>query len=316
VQVRALDDVRVLADLADEAKDEATAVEAAGLLTTIEEAVSKMEFARMLSGPYDRQGAIVSINAGAGGTESQDWAEMLQRCTRAGARRGYKSEIPGPATGRRGGHQERHPGVRGRLGHGYLRAESGVHRLVRISPFDAQARRHTSFASVFVYPDIDETVKVDIGRERPTCGNHALGAGRAASTSTRPSPPFASRTFPTGIAVHCQQERSQHKNRSHCHAHPAFEVDRGRAEEDGREDGRHPCAEKGDRMGQPDSLVCSGPYRLASDHRTGLKVGNVDAVLDGDLDQFMVALLLQMAGDPSARLCQAGPIDDLDEKLH
>ena len=195
IQVRALDDGRVLVDLADEAKDEITADEAIAVLTTIEDAVGKMEFARMLSGPYDRQGAIVSINAGAGGTESQDWAEMLQRMyTRWVARRGYKAELLDVQPGDEAGIKSVTMSVEGEWAYGYLRAESGVHRLVRISPFDAQARRHTSFASVFVYPDIDETVKVDID-EKICALKPCAPAGRAASTSTRPSPPFASRTF-------------------------------------------------------------------------------------------------------------------------
>ena len=163
VQIRALEDTRILIDLADEAKDEPTAVEAAGGLSRIEDAVGKMEFARMLSGPYDRQGAIVSINAGAGGTESQDWAEMLQRMyMRWVARRGYKAELLDVQPGDEAGIKSVTLGVQGEWAYGYLRAEAGVHRLVRISPFDSQARRHTSFASVFVYPDIAETVRVDI----------------------------------------------------------------------------------------------------------------------------------------------------------
>jgi peptide chain release factor 2 len=316
VQVRALDDVRVLADLADEAKDEATAVEAAGLLTTIEEAVSKMEFARMLSGPYDRQGAIVSINAGAGGTESQDWAEMLQRMyTRWVARRGYKSEILDLQPGDEAGIKSVTLGVEGDWAYGYLRAESGVHRLVRISPFDAQARRHTSFASVFVYPDIDETVKVDID-EKDLRVETMRSGGAGGQHVNKTESAIRITHVPTGIAVHCQQERSQHKNRSTAMrilCSKLIEVEQKKMDE--KMGGIH-AQKKAIEWGSQIRSYVLAPYRLASDHRTGLKVGNVDAVLDGDLDQFMVALLLQMAGDPSARPVPKPDDDDLDEKLH
>ena len=303
-QVRALEDARVLADLADEAKDEPTAVEAAGLLTIIEAAVSKMEFARMLSGPYDRQGAIVSINAGAGGTESQDWAEMLQRMyVRWVARRAYQAEILDLQPGDEAGIKSVTLGVTGEWAYGYLRAESGVHRLVRISPFDAQARRHTSFASVFVYPDIDEKdLRIETMRSGGAGGQH-VNKTESAIRITH---------IPTGIAVHCQQERSQHKNRSTAMRilrSKLIEVEQKKQEE--KMGGIH-AQKKSIEWGSQIRSYVLAPYRLASDHRTGLKVGNVDAVLDGDLDQFMVALLLQMAGDPSARPLSKPDEDDID----
>ena len=301
MQIRALEDARVLVDLADEAKDEPTAVEAAGLLAAIEDAVGKMEFARMLSGPYDRQGAIVSINAGAGGTESQDWAEMLQRMyMRWAARRGYKAEILDLQPGDEAGIKSVTLGVTGEWAYGYLRAESGVHRLVRISPFDAQARRHTSFASVFVYPDIDETVKVDID-EKDLRVETMRSGGAGGQHVNKTESAIRITHIPTGIAVHCQQERSQHKNRSTAMRilrSKLIEVEQKKQEE--KMGGIH-AQKKAIEWGSQIRSYVLAPYRLASDHRTGLKVGNVDAVLDGDLDQFMVALLLQMAGDPSAR---------------
>src|SRR6185503_15795573 len=154
---KGLDDAAILIELADEAKDEATAVEAVQTLDGAEAVIAKMEFARMLSGPYDRNGALLSINAGAGGTESQDWAEMLQRMyTRWAARRGFTCEVLDLQPGDEAGIKSCTLSIDGEWAYGYLRAEAGVHRLVRISPFDSQARRHTSFASVFIYPDIDE----------------------------------------------------------------------------------------------------------------------------------------------------------------
>jgi peptide chain release factor 2 len=315
-QVRALEDARVLVDLADEAKDEPTAAEAASVLARIEDAVGKMEFARMLSGPYDRQGAIVSINPGAGGTESQDWAEMLQRMyTRWAARRGYKSEILDQQPGDEAGIKSVTLGVQGEWAYGYLRAEAGVHRLVRISPFDAQARRHTSFASVFVYPDIDETVRVDID-EKDLRVETMRSGGAGGQHVNKTESAIRITHVPTGIAVHCQQERSQHKNRSTAMRilrSKLIEVEQKKMDE--KMGGIH-AQKKAIEWGSQIRSYVLAPYRLASDHRTGLKVGNVDAVLDGDLDQFMVALLLQMAGDPSARPVPKPDDDDLDEKLH
>ena len=312
VQVRALEDARVLVELADEAKDEPTAAEAAGVLARIEDAVGKMEFARMLSGPYDRQGAIVSINPGAGGTESQDWAEMLQRMyMRWAARRGYKAEILDLQPGDEAGIKSVTLGVTGEWAYGYLRAESGVHRLVRISPFDAQARRHTSFASVFVYPDIDETVKVDID-EKDLRVETMRSGGAGGQHVNKTESAIRITHIPTGIAVHCQQERSQHKNRSTAMRilrSKLFEVEQKKQEE--KMGGIH-AQKKAIEWGSQIRSYVLAPYRLASDHRTGLKVSNVDSVLDGDLDQFMVATLLQMAGDPSARPLSKPGEDDLD----
>jgi peptide chain release factor 2 len=299
-QVKALEDARVLIDLADEAKDEPTAAEAATTLTAGEEAVGKMEFARMLSGPYDRQGALLSINAGAGGTESQDWAEMLERMyMRWCVRRGYKSEILDLQPGDEAGIKSVTLGITGEWAYGYLRAESGVHRLVRISPFDSQARRHTSFASVFIYPDIDETIKLDID-EKDLRIDVMRSGGAGGQHVNKTESAVRITHIPTGIAVHCQQERSQHKNRSTAMRilrSKLLQIEQKKQEE--KMGGLH-AQKKSIEWGSQIRSYVLAPYRLVSDHRTGLKVGNVDAVLDGDLDQFMVAMLLVLAGDPSA----------------
>jgi peptide chain release factor 2 len=299
-QIKALEDARVLIELADEAKDEPTAVEAEATLTSAEDAVGKMEFARMLSGPYDQQGALLSINPGAGGTESQDWAEMLQRMyMRWAVRRGYKCEILDLQPGDEAGIKSVTLGITGDWAYGYLRAEGGVHRLVRISPFDSQARRHTSFASVFVYPDIDETIKLEIDeKELRIDVMRSGGAGGQHVNKTESAVRITH--IPTGIAVHCQQERSQHKNRSTAMRilrSKLLEIEEKKQAE--KMGGLH-AQKKSIEWGSQIRSYVLAPYRLVSDHRTGLKFSNVDVVLDGDLDRFMVAMLLALAGDPSA----------------
>jgi peptide chain release factor 2 len=305
-QMRVVEDSRILLDMADEAKDEATAAEAASSLTAAEAAVSKMEFARMLSGPYDRQGALLSINAGAGGTESQDWAEMLQRMyTRWAQRRDFQLEILDIQPGDEAGIKSVTLGITGEWAYGYLRAEAGVHRLVRISPYDSQARRHTSFASVFVYPDIDETVTVDIDdKDLRVETMRSGGAGGQHVNKTESA--IRITHVPTGIAVHCQSERSQHKNRSTAMRilrSKLMELEQRKMEE--KMGGIH-AAKKAIEWGSQIRSYVLAPYRLASDHRTELKINNVDAVLDGDLDDFMVAMLLLLAGDPTAAKSMGG----------
>ena len=290
-QLKAAEEARILVDLADEAKDEGTAVEATRTLDVAEVVVGKMEFARMLSGPYDRQGALVSINAGAGGTESQDWAEMLQRMyTRWAALRGYGCEILDLQPGDEAGIKSATLGISGEWAYGYLRAEAGVHRLVRISPYDAQARRHTSFASVFVYPDIDETVKVEIDdKDLRIDVMRSSGAGGQHVNKTESAVRITH--IPTGIAVHCQQERSQHKNRAQ-----AWDMLRARLYE--MELKKREAQAVADQAAKTDigwghqirSYVLQ-PYQMVKDLRTGHTSGTPAEVLDGDLDSFMEASL-------------------------
>jgi len=296
-QQRAMDDAAVLLDLAHEEKDEGTAAEAAGMIAKAEDTVGKMEFARMLSAPYDREGGILSINAGAGGTDAQDWAEMLQRMyTRWAERRGFEVEVLDLQPGDEAGIKSVTLGIKGEWVYGYLRAEAGVHRLVRISPFDANARRQTAFASVALAPDIDDSVKVEIDEKDLRIETMRSG-GAGGQHVNKTESAIRITHVPTGIAVHCQSERSQHKNRS-----TAMRILRSKLVvlEQKKMD------EKMEKLGGEKKAIEWGsqirsyvlaPYRMVSDHRTELKVGNVDSVLDGDLDQFMVAALLQMAGE-------------------
>ncbi len=312
-QRRGLDDALVLLELAEEAGDEASFKEAEGMVASVETGVGQMKFARMLSGENDRANALVSINAGAGGVDAQDWAEMLLRMyTRWCERKGYKIEILDHQPGEEAGIKSASFTVEGEWAYGYLRAENGVHRLVRISPFDAQARRHTSFASVFIYPDIDETIKLDID-EKDLRIDVMRSGGAGGQHVNKTESAVRITHIPTGIAVHSQQERSQHKNRAiamRILRSKLLEVEEKKQEE--KMGGLH-AQKKSIEWGSQIRSYVLAPYRLVSDHRTGLKVGNVDAVLDGDLDQFMVAMLLILAGDPSAAPQSSGPeLDDGD----
>lgn len=297
-QERGLEDAGVLLDLGEEARDEATILEVDAAVQKLEAGVRSLEFARMLSGPHDRQGALLSINAGAGGTESQDWAQMLQRMyTRWAARRGYAVEILDLQPGEEAGIKSCTLGITGDWAYGYLRAESGVHRLVRISPYDAQARRHTSFASVFVYPDIDESIEIEID-EKDLRIDVMRSGGAGGQHVNKTESAVRITHLPTGIAVHCQSERSQHKNRN-----TAMRILKGKLlelEQKKQEEkmGNINAQKKAIEWGSQIRSYVLAPYKLANDHRTELKASDVDGVLDGDLDPFMEAMLLLLAGDP------------------
>jgi len=312
-QMKACEDAQVFIELADETKDEDAAREADATLAGAEAVVAKMEFARMLSGPYDQNGALVSINAGAGGTESQDWAQMLLRMyTRWAERKGFGVESLDVQPGDEAGIKSATIGVDGEWAYGWLRAEAGVHRLVRISPFDSAKRRHTSFASVFIYPDIDETIKVEIDdKDLRIDVMRSGGAGGQHVNKTESAVRITH--IPTGIAVHSDGERSQHKNRGTAMRilrSKLFEVEQKKQEE---KMGNIHAQKKAIEWGSQIRSYVLAPYRMVSDHRTGIKDSAVDAALDGDLDRFMVARLLQLAGDPSAApLPPAGSADDDD----
>jgi peptide chain release factor 2 len=310
-QLKACDDARVFIELAAESKDDDAAREADATLTASEAAVAKMEFARMLSGPYDQNGALVSINAGAGGTESQDWAQMLLRMyTRWAERRGFKIESLDLQAGDEAGIKSATIGIEGEWAYGWLRADAGVHRLVRISPFDSAKRRHTSFASVFIYPDIDETITVEIDdKDLRIDVMRSGGAGGQHVNKTESAVRITH--IPTGIAVHSDQERSQHKNRGTAMRilrSKLFEVEQKKQEE---KMGNIHAQKKAIEWGSQIRSYVLAPYRMVSDHRTGIKDSDVDGALDGDLDRFMVARLLQLAGDPSA--APMTPEDDGNE---
>ena len=288
-----MEDVQVLIELGEESEDEETLAEIRGLLPDLEKKLGQMEFARMLSGEHDASSAIVSINAGAGGTEAQDWAEILLRMyLRWCERKGFKAEITDYQPGDEAGTKGVTFTVSGDYAYGYLKAEKGIHRLVRISPFDSNARRHTSFCSVFVFPELDDDVDVEIlDKDLKVDTYRASGAGGQHINKTDSA--IRITHLPTGVVVNCQNERSQHKNRATAMKQlkaRLYELEVEKKESEAEALGGE---KKGIAWGSQIRSYVLHPYRMVKDHRTDYEVGNADGVLDGDLDGFIEAYLLK-----------------------
>ncbi len=284
-----LADAEELLELAEE--DERLIGEVREELGRVEKTLEEQEVARLFSGEYDEGAAILTINSGAGGVDSQDWAEMLARMYRRWAeRRGYDIETIEYTLGEEAGIKSATYSITGEYAFGLLSAERGVHRLVRISPFDAGARRHTSFASVAVAPVVDDTVSVEIDEKDLKIDTYrASGAGGQHVNKTDSAVRITH--LPTGTVVQCQNERSQHQNRE-----VAMRVLRARLFELEREKREKELAAlEGERAeiewGSQIRSYVLHPYKMVKDHRTGVETTDVDKVLDGDLDDFIYAYL-------------------------
>jgi peptide chain release factor 2 len=258
----------------------------------LREVVEKLETRTLLSGPQDTANAIVTIHPGAGGTESQDWAEMLMRMyMRWCERKGFETVLNDYQAGEEAGIKSATFSITGEYAYGLMTSEIGVHRLVRISPFDQAARRHTSFASVFVSPEIDDTIDVTVKPEDIRIDTFRSGGKGGQHVNTTDSAVRITH-FPTGIVVSCQNERSQHKNRER-----AFKILRSKIYEFELEKKKEVSKQIEDSkldidFGSQIRSYVLQPYRLIKDHRTKFEVGDVDRVLDGDIDGFIRAYLL------------------------
>jgi peptide chain release factor 2 len=288
-----LDDNLTLVALGEEEGDESIVTEAEAALQKLRQEAHTREVEALLSGEADANDAFVEIHAGAGGTESQDWAKMLERMyLRWSEKRGYKVEVIGEHYGEEAGIKSATILVKGLNAYGWLKTESGVHRLVRISPFDSNARRHTSFASVWVYPAIDDNIAIEIDEKDVRIDTYrASGAGGQHVNTTDSAVRITHE--PTGIVVQCQNERSQHKNRA-----TAWAMLRARlyeAELKRREEEALATAASKSEIGwghQIRSYVLQ-PYQLVKDLRTNVESTNPTAVLDGDIDAFIEAALAE-----------------------
>lgn len=289
--VEQAEEVEVLVELAQE--DESLESEVVAALQALKRELEQVENAVLLSGPYDQNNAIVSLHPGAGGTESQDWAEMLFRMYQRWAERnGYQVEVLDLLMDDEAGIKSVTFLVKGTNAYGYLKAERGVHRLVRISPFDTSGRRHTSFASVDVVPEIDQNVEIEIDESDLKIDTYRAG-GAGGQHVNKTDSAVRITHLPTGIVVQCQKERSQHSNRL-----TAMKILKAKLfEKRLREQEEEMAALRGEQKeiawGSQIRSYIFHPYSLVKDHRTNVEVGNVDAVMDGKIEPFIYAYLQQ-----------------------
>lgn len=300
-----MDDLAVLIEWAEGGEDVAADLERG--LNELQQEVEAAEVKKMLGGEYDRSNAIITIHPGAGGTESQDWAEMLLRMyTKWSERRGFKREVFDFQPGEQAGIKSATVSLTGDYAYGLMAAEAGVHRLVRISPFDQDKRRHTSFASVFVWPELPEDVDVDIDEKDLRIDTYrSSGAGGQHVNVTDSAVRITH--LPSGIVVSCQNERSQHKNRAQ-----AMKVLKSRLFDLKMKE----QAAKLEQIGGEKRDIAFGsqirsyvlqPYQMVKDHRTKVEVGDVNRILDGDVDGFIKAYLMKKA---NGTLGAAGEADE------
>jgi peptide chain release factor 2 len=288
-----VDELTELGELLAVEDDESLREEWAREVEALGAELDSLELKNMLQGPDDKRDALVTLQSGAGGTESQDWAEMLLRMyVRWGEKHGYDVELLDRQEGEEAGIKSATLEVRGEYAYGFLKAERGVHRLVRISPFDSQARRHTSFASVFVYPVVDDTIEIDI-RDEDVEMEVFRASGAGGQHVNKTSSAVRLRHLPSGIVVGSQQERSQHKNRAIALKMLRAALYQRALEEQEAEKQKLESTKTDIGFGSQIRSYVFQPYTMVNDHRSDLKVGDVQKVMDGDLDPFIQAYLRQ-----------------------
>ena len=292
----AAEDAEILLELATEEQDRDTLSEVRQSVAELDAQLARLESARLLGGPDDHRHAILAINAGAGGTDAQDWAQMLLRqYTRYAERQGFGVRLLDLQEGEEAGIKGATIEVNGDYAYGLLKGESGIHRLVRISPFDASHRRHTAFASVYVSPQVDEDIAIEI-KDADLRIDVFRASGAGGQHVNKTSSAVRITHLPTGVVVQCQNEKSQHRNKD-----LAMKVLKARLyemEAAKREEAKREAHQEHDEIawGSQIRSYVLAPYRLVKDHRTGVEIGNVDAVLDGDLEQLVQGYLLWKAG--------------------
>jgi len=294
-QHKLLEEIEILIELNEEDPSENLEPEIESDLRKLEKQTADLEFRQMFTGKMDQRNSILTIHPGAGGTESQDWAEMLMRMyLRYCENSGYKTETLDLQSGEEAGIKSVTIEVAGDYAYGYLRAEAGVHRLVRISPFDANKRRHTSFASVFVLPEIDDKIDIEINPVDLRIDTYrASGAGGQHVNKTDSA--IRITHLPTRIVVQCQNERSQHKNKANAMKILAARLYKLKEEEKRKEQQKMEKQKKDIAWGSQIRSYIFHPYNLVKDHRTGYETSNTQAVMDGNLEPFIKEYLVQQS---------------------
>ena len=297
VPMSAFRDLEALLSLAIEEKDSSLSDEIASEIEALDEVVTGSELKMMLRNEEDAMNAIMSIHAGAGGTESQDWADMLLRMyLRWAEKRAFKTEIIDYLAGDEAGIKSVSFTLEGDYAYGYAKAEIGIHRLVRISPFDANSRRHTSFASVFVYPEVDDDIEIDIDEKDLRIDTYrSTGAGGQHVNKTDSAVRITH--IPTGIVVQCQNERSQHKNKSMAMKYLRSRLYEQKLQEKAEQMNQIEKSKKDIAWGSQIRSYVLHPYKMVKDHRTNMEIGNANKILDGDLDELINAYLMMSSAE-------------------